>query len=99
MFESIANKEIRGYVLKVAKISYPRPIGSNVIDVFLVDAGMQQSLTQIEGHLRYLEEREYVKCKKSQLEVTGTPIALVTLTARGIDLLEKTISDPGVHVR
>jgi hypothetical protein len=99
MLEDITNKEIRGYILGVAKIGYPRPVGSNVIDVCLVDAGMQQTPTQIEGHLLYLEEREYVKCDRARLEVTGTAITLVTLTAKGIDLLEKTVSDPGVHIR
>ena len=99
MLDELTNKEIRAYILKVAKISYPRPVGSNVIDVCLVDAGMAQGGSQVEGHLQYLAEKGYVKLEKSRLEITGTAIALVTLTPTGIDLLERTISDPGVHVR
>ena len=99
MFDTFSNKAARGYILRLAQISYPHPIGSNVLDPCLIDAGMVMTPTQIEGHLQYLEQKEYLTTTKSQLDITGTPIILATLTPKGIDLLEKTITDPGVTVR
>lgn len=99
MLDVVINKQLRGHILKVLKLSYPHPLGSNVIDTCLVDVGMPVSPTQLQGHLRYLAERQYLCLKKATLEVTGTVIYLVTLSAKGIDLLEKTITDPGVTVK
>jgi DNA-binding PadR family transcriptional regulator len=99
MYEVILNKDVRGYILGLAKIPYPYPISSSLIETCLLDAGMPTSPTQIEGHLQYLSERGYITMTKSELEVTGTAVILVTLTAKGIDLLENTTSDPGVHIK
>jgi len=99
MLDIVINKQVRGYILKVLKLSYPHPLGSNVIDTCLVDAAMSVSPTQLQGHLQYLAERQYLCLKKTTLEITGTVIYLVTLSAKGIDLLEKTISDPGVTIK
>lgn len=99
MYGVIQNKAARGYILEVAKISYPQPLGSDIIDACLKDAGMHLSPMQIEGHIQYLEDRGYVCTSKSTLPITNTPIILVTLTAGGIDVLEKTISDPGVTIK
>ncbi|WP_425058386.1 hypothetical protein SCACP_30360 [Sporomusa carbonis] len=93
---TVLNKQARGYILKVCKISYPQPVGSNVLDVCLVDAGMAASPTQLEGYIKYLEERGYVTMKEAGLSLLGTTLLLVNLTAKGIDLLEGTLSDPGV---
>lgn len=93
---TILNKQARGYILKVCKISYPQPVGSNVLDVCLVDAGMTTSPTQLEGYIKYLEERGYVTMKEAGLSLLGTTLLLVNLTAKGIDLLEGTLDDPGV---
>lgn len=95
-FGTVMNKQIRGYILKVCKIDYPRPVGSNIIDVCLLDAGMHTSPSQLEGHLKYLQERGYVTLNRVGISGMGAPIILVTLTAQGIDLLEETISDQGV---
>lgn len=98
LIETVTNKQARGYILKVCKISYPQPIGSNVIDVCLVDAGMGVSGTQLDGYLKYLHDRGYVTLKAAGLSVLGTSMTLVELTAKGIDLLEGTINDAGVDV-
>ena len=99
MLDVFENKEARGYILKVAKLSYPKPISSHVIEACLIDAGMHMSSTQVEGQIQYLEERGYIKTQKSKLEITGTVVSLVTLTANGIDLLERTITDDGVPIK
>lgn len=62
----------------------------------MVDAGMAASPTQLEGYIKYLEERGYVTMKEAGLSLLGTTLLLVNLTAKGIDLLEGTLSDPGV---
>lgn len=90
------NKQVRGYILKVCKLSYPQAVGSNVVDVCLVDAGMGTTFSLLEGHLKYLEERGYVVLKATGVSALGSPIILATLSAKGIDLLEGTVKDPGV---
>lgn len=98
LIETVTNKQARGYVLKVCKLSYPQPIGSNVIDVCLVDAGMGVSGPQLDGYLKYLADRGYVALKAQGLSILGTSVTLVDLTAKGIDLLEGTLTDAGVDV-
>lgn len=98
MIEITTNKQARGYILKVCKLSYPQPIGSNVINVCLIDAGMGTGGAMLEGHLKYLADRGYVTLKSAGLSILGTSISLVDLTAKGIDLLEGTIDDSGVDV-
>jgi hypothetical protein len=99
MFEIVSNKTERGYLLRTLKIGYPGPTGSHLLEVCLLDAGMPVTRVEVEAHLQYLEEKGYVRTSRAKLEITGTPILLATLTPRGIDLLEKTIDDPGVLIR
>lgn len=99
MVEIATNKQARGYVLKVCKLSYPQPVGSNVINVCMIDAGMGGGgHIALEGHLKYLADRGYVALKRAGLSLLGTSIVLVDLTAKGIDLLEGTLQDAGVDV-
>ena len=95
---TVINQQIRGYILKVIKLSYPQPVGSNVIDVCLIDAGMPCSMTQLEGHLHYLTDRGYVTIKSNEMKEIGNRILLVNLTSHGIDVLEGTLKDEGVRL-
>jgi hypothetical protein len=48
------------------------------------------------GQIHYLEEKGYVKTESAKNFVTEEEILLVTITARGVDLLEGNCSDVGV---
>lgn len=93
---TIINSEARGYILKVLQISYPRSMNTQTIDVCLVDAGMPVGPGELCAFLDYLAEREYINVKKKGLHEIASK-KIVTLTAKGVDLLEGTIADPGVN--
>lgn len=48
------------------------------------------------GQIKYLEEKGYVKTERSKNIVTEDEVMLVSITAKGIDLLECNCSDIGV---
>ncbi|AJA42399.1 hypothetical protein AJ85_05720 [Alkalihalobacillus alcalophilus ATCC 27647 = CGMCC 1.3604] len=95
---AVKNKQTRGYILKIAKISYPEAVGANTIDVCLLEYGLGLSGQSLKGHIKYLEDRGYVATREIQLEQLGRKVPLVELTSKGIDLLEGTIEDAGVTV-
>jgi hypothetical protein len=57
-----------------------------------------EDLTEISlmGQIKYLEEKGYIKSEMAKNIVTGEMVLLVTITARGIDLLEGSCRDVGV---
>ena len=52
--------------------------------------------TSLMGQIKYLEEGGYVKIEESKNIVTEEEVLLVTITKKGVDLLEKNIKDVGV---
>jgi len=52
--------------------------------------------TSLVGQIRYLERGGYVETKESENIVTGEEICLVTITKKGIDLLEGSCTDVGI---
>ena len=99
MLGSIINKKARGHILRTLRISNPKPLGTDILEACLADTGIFFSATQIEAEIKYLEEKGYVRSKKAELPIMGTTIRLVNLSPKGIDLLEKTIRDPGVAIK
>lgn len=55
------------------------------------------SETSLMGQIKYLEEGGYITVKDSKNIITEEEITLVTITKKGIDLLEKNIKDVGVR--
>lgn len=92
----VQNKQIRGHILRILHLSYPQPLATRVIDVCLVDAGLGVSQTALNGQMKYLQDRGYIELKETELKSINQMMSIVSLTSQGIDLLEKTITDPGV---
>ena len=95
---ALVAKEARGYILKVLKVSHPRPVGDHVISTCLTDAGLISSPGEILGYFDYLEEKGYLKKESTGIQEMGERRCRLCLTAQGIDLLEETIVDLGVIV-
>ena len=55
-------------------------------------------LTEISlmGQIKYLEEKGYIKSEPAKNIVTEEEVVLVTITAKGVDLLEGNCTDVGV---
>jgi repressor of nif and glnA expression len=98
--QTLINKSIRGYILKlIHETSYPKPIGSNIIESCLIRVGMGISISTLIGHLNYLEDRGYVETKEVSLGHEFNALTLVSLTSKGVDLMEGTIADPGINLQ
>jgi repressor of nif and glnA expression len=97
---TLMNKSIRGYIIKlIYEASYPKPLGSNIIESCLIRVGMGISLATMAGHLNYLQDRDYIKTNEVSLGEGFAPVILVSLTSKGVDLLEGTIIDDGVNFK
>ncbi|KEQ23419.1 hypothetical protein [Paenibacillus tyrfis] len=90
-------KEIRGFILTILKVQYPSPASDRLISLTLNDSRLDSSIPKIRIHLRYLEEKGYVRTEEGN--ELGIQRTMATLTAKGIDLLDGSIADdPGVMV-
>lgn len=98
VLQTVKNKKTRGYILRILKLSYPQAVGTNILDVCLIDAGLGTTSGKLIGHLKYLEDKGYVRVKDVELSKVAKSMHLVELTSAGIDILEGTIVDPGVNV-
>lgn len=88
------NKRMRGYILKAMKICYPSPELIESLRSSMLSTQLEESL-DIMPHVEYLRDRGYLEVKKTETDY-GTRLTYVKLTSRGVDVLEGTISDPGV---
>jgi len=52
--------------------------------------------TSLMGQIKYLEEKNFIKAEKARNIVTEEETLLVTITTKGIDLLEGNCTDIGV---
>jgi DNA-binding PadR family transcriptional regulator len=90
-------KEIRGFILTICKYNYPAPCSLEVISLTIQENQFSISPAQIKGYIEYLEEKGYVRAAEKTSEVLGITRTVVTITAKGIDLMEGNIPpDPGI---
>lgn len=89
------NKVYRGRVLRTLDNYYPKAIAVREVKATLQSSGMP-IVSEIYRIVDYLIDKGYVKAidKNELLEDDD----LIKLTAKGVDLLENTISDEGVNV-
>jgi hypothetical protein len=88
-FQTIINREARGYILKVLKISYPRSVNMQTLDVCLVDAGMPISPGELCAFLDYLVERKYIEVKKRGIQDLGGKKIVTLMRKKQVFLLAR----------
>jgi hypothetical protein len=99
VFDVTKNKMARGYILKILNIGQPQPVGSNVIDICLIQMGMPMTETLLTAQLQYLADKDYIEIREAGEKELGNPVRLITLKAKGVDLLEGSIAaDPGIII-
>ena len=92
---AIENQEIRGWILRICHRAQPYGASFTVIETTLIEAGFHASLTEIKAHLKYLEEKGYIRME--EIEKNGVRRRINYVTPKGVDLLEGNIEpDPGV---
>jgi hypothetical protein len=103
---SVNGKRLRGCILRCLGLSRVIPdlkrresMSTEAIADFLRGARIVASAEALERELAYLEERGYVNTER----LTGRaailqPGVLAWITAKGVDVLEGTVADPGVYL-
>jgi hypothetical protein len=94
--EVMKNKMLRGQVLRTLTLFYPSPVDVSGIKSALLTRGLliTADITKV---LYYLKDKQYINISKSTItEIEDSD--LVELTAKGVDLIEGTIDDPGVEI-
>lgn len=90
-------KRVRGALLKVLANYYPGVVDSKVLEALATDLGFEMRDRECDGHIAYLAEKGFASLTKRKAE--GIEIHIVKITAKGLDLLDGIVEDPGVDVR
>lgn len=90
-------REFRGFILSMCKTNYPYGCSEELISQAAADMGFAVSPGQISGHIEYMREKGYVRV--DELKSGRFIREIVKITARGIDLLDRVITeDPGILI-
>jgi len=92
--EAQKNKRIREIILTILQKDYPNPVDTVVLRYAIDNLGYPLLQNEFEAHLKYLDEKGYVKTEKK--ESFGMNMFLVELTANGWDLLDGLSKDKGI---
>ena len=88
----------RGEIVWVLRQDYPHLVTFRHLQLALRDRNIPLSLTDLQVYLSYLEESSYVRCEHCFDEREAQDrILAASLTARGILLFDKKLTDPGVR--
>lgn len=90
----LKNKQMRGQIIRTLALFYPDATMVSNIRSALITKGVT-STGEMDKHLTYLEDKEYLTVKDGFVK-DAKDDDIVMLTAKGIDLVEETIKDPGV---
>ncbi len=89
--ENIENNRRRGLILENLKQKYPNGVDFVVLQKALELQGHTLSKRELASLIEYLKDGEYVK-----VTYLKNYILVITLSKKGIDILEHTISDVGI---
>ena len=94
--EMIHKRKIRDHYLRLLDISHPQATFESAAATGLITKELVTSL-DISRYTDYLIERGYIR-QIHEAEEYNIREKLLKLTDKGVDLLDGTISDPGVEV-
>jgi hypothetical protein len=89
------NRLIRGRILKLLRAVNLNHIAADVLVATLSGCGHRLTIESLLAILQYLVDKGYVEVREVTVEGVG-PVTTARITARGIDLLEGSVEDPGV---
>ena len=92
----IQKKRIRGHILKILELTHPTATFESAVASALIQREMMAS-SNLAAYIDYLLDKGYITTVGHPDEY-GIGEKLLKLTAKGVDLLEDTIQDPGVEV-
>ncbi len=93
------NKSVRGYIIRSLVRGYNDTLFCKQISNSLMGSNMIIN-PDIGEYLKYLHDKGYIEFTDKKIKSINAykNDAAVTLTAKGVDLAEGTIDDPGVDV-
>ena len=93
VIENIENNRRRGLILENLKQKYPDGVDFVVLQKALEIQGHSLSKRELASLIEYLKDGEYVK-----VTYFKNYILVITLSKKGIDILEHSISDIGIII-
>ena len=88
----------RGEIIWVLKQDYPHLVTFRLLQLALRDRNIPLSQRDLESYLSYLAEGGYVRCEWHYDEEKAQEVILAAaLTAKGLLLLDRKITDAGVR--
>ena len=88
----------RGEIIWVLKQDYPHLVTFRLLQLALRDRNIPLSQKDLESYLSYLEEGGYVRCERRYDEEHAKELILAAgITAKGLLLLDRKITDAGVR--
>ncbi len=90
-------RRIRGALLKLLVHEHPGPVDFKVLHHLLDDLRYTITEEELESHIVYLAGKDFVSIQTR--ETTGVRIEMVTITPKGIDILDGFTKDVGVDTR
>ncbi|BFH15191.1 MULTISPECIES: hypothetical protein [Paenibacillus] len=98
-FQVQQNKAIRGYIMRSLARGNQNTLLCKQLSNALINDGLIVS-PDISKHLDYLKEKGYIQFVGKHINSYNVyrNDGAIRLTAKGVDLLENTIDDPGVDI-
>ncbi len=98
-FNAAENRAIRGYILRSLAKGHQNTMLCKQIENNLIRDELVVS-PDITKYLQYLQEKDYIQFVGRGITAINyySKDAVIRLTARGVDLIEGTIEDPGVDI-
>ncbi len=95
----MANKNIRGWIVRILQRAYPAGLEDKSLHRQLNDLGYPVTYRELQAHLAYLQEDGFIERKQFgnefKNELTND---IYKLTTKGVDLAEGSIEDEGVEI-
>jgi hypothetical protein len=96
--EALIHDIRRGEIIWLLKQDYPHLVTFRHLQLALRDRNIPLSEHDLQVYLSYLEESNFVRCEHFFDESSSVSrIVAASLTARGILLFDKKLSDPGIR--
>ena len=96
--EALLHDIRRGEIIWLLRQDYPHLVTFRHIQLALRDRNIPLSEHDLQEYLSYLEESSFIRCERFFDEARSVDrVVAASLTARGILLFDKKITDPGVR--
>lgn len=98
LLDAIGKQVLRGYILNICEKAEPLGAGAEVIAAAMKKEGLVYAREDITAACQYLQSKDFIKIDEVKNDVLGISRSISKITAKGIDLLEGTITESGIEL-